>query len=90
MGSALLSFFQELNANAAAEKLKERLSFQTNVHRDEKTDSIASEPIIPFDVILLSAVTRNPSATTNDTSIPTENSFNSPVPWRSMMPAGRR
>lgn len=55
MGSALLSFFQEFNANNAAEKLKAQLSFQTNVLRDGKTVSIATEAIVPGDVVLLSA-----------------------------------
>jgi Mg2+-importing ATPase len=36
MGSALLSFFQEYNANNAAEKLKEQVSFKTDVMRDGK------------------------------------------------------
>ncbi len=55
MGSALLSFFQEFNANTASEKLKAQLSFQTNVLRDGKTISIATEAIVPGDVVLLSA-----------------------------------
>lgn len=55
MGSALLSFFQEFNANTSAEKLKEQLSFQTNVLRDGKSVSIATEAVVPGDVVLLSA-----------------------------------
>jgi Mg2+-importing ATPase len=55
MGSALLSFFQEFNANTAAEKLKAQLSSQTTVLRDGKTVSIATEAIVPGDVVLLSA-----------------------------------
>lgn len=55
MGSALLSFFQEFNANTTAEKLKEQLSFQTIVLRNGKTVSIATEAIVPGDVVLLSA-----------------------------------
>jgi Mg2+-importing ATPase len=55
MGSTLLSFFQEFNANTAAEKLKEQLSFKTNILRDGKTVSVATEVIVPGDVVLLSA-----------------------------------
>ncbi|HEX2980840.1 MAG TPA: HAD-IC family P-type ATPase, partial [Anaerolineaceae bacterium] len=55
MGSALLSFVQEFNANSAAEKLKEQLSFKTNVLRDGKVVSVATEAIVPGDVVLLSA-----------------------------------
>lgn len=36
LGSALLSFFREFNANHAAEKLKKQVSFRTDVLRDEK------------------------------------------------------
>jgi len=55
MGSALLSFFQEYNANNAAEKLTEQVSFKTDVLRDGKTTSIPTEEIVPGDVVLLSA-----------------------------------
>jgi Mg2+-importing ATPase len=55
MGSALLSFFQEYNANNAAEKLKEQVSFKTNALRDGKTASIPTDEIVPGDVVLLSA-----------------------------------
>ncbi|MCL4802774.1 MAG: magnesium-translocating P-type ATPase [Anaerolineae bacterium] len=55
MGSALLSFFQEYNANAAAEKLKDQLSFKTVVLRGGKPISVPTEEIVPGDVILLSA-----------------------------------
>ncbi len=55
LGSALLSFFQEFNANNAAEKLKEQVSFKTNVLRDGKTVSIPTEQIVPGDVVLLTA-----------------------------------
>jgi Mg2+-importing ATPase len=55
MGSALLSFYQEYNANNAAEKLKEQVSFKTNVLRDGKTVSTPTEEIVPGDVVLLSA-----------------------------------
>jgi Mg2+-importing ATPase len=55
IGSALLSFFQEFNAHHAAEKLKERVSFKTDVLRDAKTVSIPTDEIVPGDVVLLSA-----------------------------------
>jgi len=55
MGSALLSFFQERNAGRAAEKLKEQISFKTDVLRDGKTVSIPTGEVVPGDVVLLSA-----------------------------------
>lgn len=55
MGSALLSFFQEYNANNAAEKLKQQVSFKTDVVRDGKPASIPTEAVVPGDVVLLSA-----------------------------------
>src|SRR5512136_425176 len=55
MGSALLSFFQEYNANTAAEKLKEQVSFKTDVLRNGKTASLPTDEIVPGDVVLLSA-----------------------------------
>ncbi len=55
MGSALLSFFQEYNANNAAEKLKEQVSFKTDVLRDGEIQSVPTEEIVPGDVVLLSA-----------------------------------
>jgi Mg2+-importing ATPase len=55
MGSALLSFYQEYNANNAAEKLKEQVSFKTDVLRDGRTASIPTDEIVPGDVVLLSA-----------------------------------
>ena len=55
MGSALLSFYQEFNANNAADKLREQVSFKSNVLRDGKTVSISTEEIVPGDVVLLSA-----------------------------------
>ena len=55
MGSTLLSFYQEYNANNAAEKLREQVSFKTDVLRDGKTTSIPTEEIVPGDVVLLSA-----------------------------------
>ena len=55
VGSALLSFFQEYNANTAAEKLKAQVSFKSEVIRDGKSVSIPTEQIVPGDVVLLSA-----------------------------------
>jgi len=55
LGSALLSFFQEYNANNAAEKLRDQVSLKTNVLRDGKPVSISTEEIVPGDVVLLSA-----------------------------------
>jgi len=55
LGSSLLSFFQENSANTAAEKLKEQLSFKSDVLRDGKTVSIPTEDVVPGDVVLLSA-----------------------------------
>ncbi len=55
MSSALLSFFQEYNANTAAEKLKDQLSFNATVLRGGKTTSVPTEEIVPGDVVKLSA-----------------------------------
>jgi Mg2+-importing ATPase len=54
-GSALLSFYQEYNANSAADKLKEQVSFKTNVLRDGQPTSIPTNNVVPGDVVLLSA-----------------------------------
>lgn len=55
IGSALLSFFQEFSANNAAEKLKEQVTFKSDVFRDGTIQSIPTEEIVPGDVIYLSA-----------------------------------
>lgn len=55
MSSALLSFFQEYNANNAAEKLKDQLSFNTPVLRDGKSVTVPTDQIVPGDVVSLSA-----------------------------------
>ena len=55
LGSALLSFFQEYNANNAAEKLRAQVSLKTEVLRDGKPASVPTEEIVPGDVALLSA-----------------------------------
>lgn len=55
MGSALLSFYQEYNANNAAEKLREQVSFKTDVLRGGITASIPTDEIVPGDVVLIAA-----------------------------------
>jgi P-type Mg2+ transporter len=55
LGSALLSFYQEYNANNAAEKLRAQVSLKTNALRDGKPVSIPTEEVVPGDVVLLSA-----------------------------------
>jgi len=55
LGSALLSFFQEYNANNAAERLREKVSLKSDVLRDGKPVSIPTEEVVPGDVVLLSA-----------------------------------
>ncbi len=55
LGSALLSFIQEYNASSAAEKLKQQVSVQANVVRDDQPQSIPSEQVVPGDIVMLSA-----------------------------------
>ena len=55
LGSALLSFIQEYNANNGAEKLRAQVSLKTEVLRDGEPAIIPSEAIVPGDVVLLSA-----------------------------------
>lgn len=55
LGSALLSFFQEFNANNAAEKLKNQISLKANGIRDGKPTVIPTEEVVPGDLISLSA-----------------------------------
>ncbi len=55
MGSALLSFYQENNANNAAEKLRAQVSSRTDVLRDGKPALAATTEIVPGDVVLLAA-----------------------------------
>jgi Mg2+-importing ATPase len=55
LGSALLSFVQEYNANNAAERLRARLTLKTTVLRDGQPVSIPAEEVVPGDVVLLSA-----------------------------------
>lgn len=53
--SALLSFTQEYQANAASEKLKAQIISKTTVVRDGKSSEIPSENLVPGDVVLLNA-----------------------------------
>ncbi len=55
LGSALLSFYQEYNANKAVEELKAKMSLKTRVLRDNQSIEIPSEEVVPGDVVLLSA-----------------------------------
>lgn len=55
LGSALLSFYQEYNANNAAEKLRAQISLKTEALRDGKPTSVPTEEIVPGDVVLLVA-----------------------------------
>jgi len=55
LGSAILSFVQEFNASNAAQKLKEQISFKSEVLRNGSPVSIASEEVVPGDIVLLSA-----------------------------------
>ena len=55
LGSALLSFYQEYNANNAAEKLRDQVSLKAQVLRGGKSISVPSEDVVPGDVVLLSA-----------------------------------
>jgi Mg2+-importing ATPase len=55
IGSALLSFIQEYNANNAAEKLRAQVSLKTEALRDGSPVSIPTDEIVPGDMVLLSA-----------------------------------
>lgn len=55
LGSALLSFFQEYNANNAAEKLRDQVSLKSDMLRNGKPALIPTEEIVPGDAVLLSA-----------------------------------
>jgi Mg2+-importing ATPase len=55
LGSGVLSFFQEYNSSNAAARLREQVSLETLVRRDGKLASIATEQVVPGDVVLLSA-----------------------------------
>jgi Mg2+-importing ATPase len=55
LGSALLSFYQEYNANNAVEKLKAQVTLKTLVQRDGEKIEIPAEQVVPGDVVLLTA-----------------------------------
>jgi Mg2+-importing ATPase len=55
LGSALLSFFQEYRANTAAEKLRAQVTSKATVWRNDQSQSIPSEEVVPGDLVLLSA-----------------------------------
>jgi len=55
LGSAVLSFYQEFNANNAVEKLKAHVSLKTLVLRDAQRVEIPAEEVVPGDVVILSA-----------------------------------
>jgi Mg2+-importing ATPase len=53
LGSALLSFIQEYNANTAAEKLRDQVTIKASVLRDGEAQAIPAEEVVPGDVVLL-------------------------------------
>lgn len=53
--TGLLSFFQELNAGRAVEKLQELLAIKVNLFRDGKEVEIPNDELVPGDVVLLKA-----------------------------------
>ena len=55
LASCTLSFTQEWGASRAVEALQQRLSHKTVVLRDGKEATIASDGLVPGDVVLLSA-----------------------------------
>jgi Mg2+-importing ATPase len=55
LGSAVLSFVQEYNANTAAEKLRAQVKIKATVLRDGQSRTIPAEEVVPGDVVLLSA-----------------------------------
>jgi Mg2+-importing ATPase len=54
-GSAILSFVQENNAHNAADKLRAQITIKAEILRDGQKKSIATEEIVPGDVVDLSA-----------------------------------
>jgi Mg2+-importing ATPase len=55
LASALLSFYQEYNANHAAEGLRAQLTLNAQVLRGGQVQSIPVEGTVPGDIVLLSA-----------------------------------
>ncbi len=54
LGSAALSFFQELRATTAVEKLHVRVAIKATVLRDGKSQMIPADELVPGDVVVLS------------------------------------
>jgi Mg2+-importing ATPase len=55
LGSALLSFVREYNANTAAEKLRAQVTIKAIVLRNGQPRTIPAEEVVPGDMVLLSA-----------------------------------
>jgi Mg2+-importing ATPase len=55
LASALLSFYQEYNADHAAEGLRKQLTLNAQVLRDGQLQSIPVEGVVPGDIVSLSA-----------------------------------
>lgn len=54
-GSALLSFFQEYNANNTTEKLRSQIAIKSQVIRGGSRLTIPTDDVVPGDVVLLAA-----------------------------------
>jgi P-type Mg2+ transporter len=72
-GSALLSFYQEYNANNAADKLKEQVSFKTGDGQIAQTPSTTNglRSVLSAESVLFHAAGLRLSASTTTTSIAT-------------------
>ena len=55
LGSTLLGFFQEYTASNAVEKLRSQITIKSSVLRGGQPQVLASEQVVPGDVVLLSA-----------------------------------
>ena len=55
IGSTMLGFVQEYRASNAVEKLRTQVTIRSNVLRDGKPQMLASDQLVPGDVVLLSA-----------------------------------
>jgi P-type Mg2+ transporter len=54
-GSTVLGFVQEYRASSAVEKLRSQVTIKSNVLRGGRAQMLASEELVPGDVVLLSA-----------------------------------
>lgn len=61
LGSSILSFIQELNANDSARKLEKQISIKSIVLRDKTDKEIESSRLVPGDIVRLSAGSLIPS-----------------------------